>query len=378
METVFRLLKSQTGFQMRKELGTVFFIFIVHQLLVFSTIYLSRILYAKPGESKSFYEIITENTIHWDGKWFLTIAENGYTLQSSAFFPLYPGLIRVFSDFGFDPVVSGLIISNTAFFISCWLLYKLVSIDWEPGIAVETLWYMTLFPTSFFFNVVYSESLFMLFVLLTFYGTRTGRWWLAGAAGLLAALTRNTGFFLAVPAAYEYLSYKEYKIRKIGLNILWIGLIPLGLCIYMIYLARVVDDPLGFMTAQKFWQRSFTYPWQSLNLTLKNIFIDFGRGRNLLDLSFTILGFGAALVSARKIRFSYWIYMVMGLFLPLWAASPHAGLFSMPRFILVLFPIYLATAATVRNLNIRTALLAFYSGLLVYLGIMFSYSRWVA
>lgn len=70
--------------------------------------------------------------------------------------------------------------------------------------------------------------------------------------------------------------------------------------------------------------------------------------------------------------------MVMGLFFPLWAASPHAGLFSMPRFILVLFPIHLATAIVIRSLNIRTALLAFYSGLLVYLGILFSYSRWVA
>ncbi|HWI54314.1 MAG TPA: hypothetical protein VNT57_01370, partial [Desulfobacteria bacterium] len=118
--------------------------------------------------------------------------------------------------------------------------------------------------------------------------------------------------------------------------------------------------------------------WQALYLTMKNILTDFGRGRNFLDLIFTILGFGAAAFSVRKIRFSYWIYMVMGLILPLWAASPHAGLFSMPRFVLVLFPVHLATAVSIRSLNIRTALLAFYSGLLVYLGIMFSNSRWVA
>lgn len=378
METVLKSLKSHIGLLKAWESKTVIFIFAVHQLLVFSIIYLSRILYAEPGKSKTFYEVITANAVHWDGRWYLKIVEKGYTLEASAFFPLFPGLIRLLSDYGFDPVESGLFISNTAFFMACWFLYKLVSCDWETGAAVETLWYMVLFPTSFFFNMVYSESLFLLLVVLTFYGSRTGRWWLSGVAGLLASMTRNTGVLLIIPVLYEYLASLEFKLKKVDLNILWVGLMPVGLVVYMAYLAKIVGDPLGFITAQKFWLRSFSYPWQAVYLTLKNIHADFQRGRNFLDLLFTVLGIWAAVASVRKIRFSYWIYMVMGLFVPMWAASPYAGLYSMPRFILVLFPVYIVTALFIKSMNVRTALLAFYSGLLVYLGLMFSYSRWVA
>lgn len=358
--------------------GNVLFIFFTHQILVFFTIYLGRTLYTRPGQTKTFYEVVTENLTHWDGKWFLKIAEQGYDAQSAAFFPLYPGLLKFFLSRGFNPVEAGLLISNVAFLISCWLLYKLVNLDYSREEAAESVWYMALFPTSFFFNAVYSESVYLVLVLLAFYSARRRLWWVSGLAGMLASITRNTGVLLIIPLFYEYLIQSEFSFRKIRPGILWLGLIPAGLVVYITYLYYTLGDPLAFVSAQQYWGRSFSYPWQAVYKTLINIYSDFYRGRNLLDLVFATWAVILLLSSLRKIRFSYLIYTFLGLLVPLWAASPYAGLFSMPRFVLALFPLFIAGARLIKDLNMRTAVIAFHSGLLVYLGVMFSFSRWVA
>src|SRR5687767_8468695 len=68
-----------------------------------------------------------------------------------------------------------------------------------------TVLLVALFPTGFFLLAPYPEALFLALTVASLYLARQGRWWLAGLAGLLAALTRFQGAFLALPLAYEYL-----------------------------------------------------------------------------------------------------------------------------------------------------------------------------
>ena len=63
--------------------------------------------------------------------------------------------------------------------------------------ALWTVVFLSVFPTAFFFQAIYSESLFLLLSVACFLAARRGRWALAGAAGFLASLTRNTGLLLA-------------------------------------------------------------------------------------------------------------------------------------------------------------------------------------
>ena len=76
----------------------------------------------------------------WDSSWYLSIAGGGYSAGESlgnaysnmAFFPLYPGLVRLLT-FWFPPSIqsptllltAGLMISNLCFFASIVLLYAL-------------------------------------------------------------------------------------------------------------------------------------------------------------------------------------------------------------------------------------------------------------
>ncbi len=357
---------------------TILYIYAVHQGLLFGAVYLSHSLSAVTRSNQTGFAVVTENLSHWDGRWYLRIAENGYNAKSAAFFPFYPAVIRLLKEFTIEPVVGGLLVSNLAFLAVCIFFYKLVRLDYDRQVSARALWYLALFPTAFYFSTLYAESVFLAFVLFAFYAARTGRWWIAGFCGMLAGLTRNLGVFLLAPLLYEYLARNDFKLRAVRPDLAWLGLIPVGPVIFMVYLWQVLGNPLAFLTAQKFWHRSFAFPWEAVYRACLNILTDYNPGRNLLDLLFTVLAGLLIGLAGRKIRFSYLLYLLIGLLIPLCSTAPQAGLYSMPRFVLVLFPIYLILAGRVRSAWFHGLTLALFTGSLVCLSIIFSYSGWVA
>ena len=140
---------------------------------------------------------------HWDGVWFVRIAADGYRAHwdSQAFFPLYPLLVRALAAGVGDYVVAGLIVSLAAYAGAMVVLFRLARAELGPRVALWSVVLVSVFPTALFFQAVYSEALFLLLTLLAFWWARGGRWALAGAAGLLAVLTRSTGLLLVLPLA---------------------------------------------------------------------------------------------------------------------------------------------------------------------------------
>ncbi len=65
------------------------------------------------------------------------------------------------------------------------------------------MWLLALAPPAFVLVMGYTEALAGLLAIITFYGLRSGRWWLAAVAGLLSGLCRPPGVLLAVPALIE-------------------------------------------------------------------------------------------------------------------------------------------------------------------------------
>ena len=114
----------------------------------------------------------------------------------------------------------------------------------------------------------------------------------------------------------------------------------LGLGAWMAFLGVTFHDPLAFVHAQKGWDRSLELPWDT--------FLQFFDGKltlstglhSLTDLAFTLLGIGVALLAWRWLRPSYALYMTALLLVPLTTGT----LLSMPRFVLVMFPMYLVLA----------------------------------
>src|SRR5207249_1898103 len=136
----------------------------------------------------------------FDGLWFLRIATKGYVNGdgSAAFFPLYPLAIRAVSFLiGGHPFAASLIVSNLAFLAALLVLYFLTSSELSQSAARKAVMYISVFPTAFFFLAPYSESLFLLLSVSSFWAARRRKWPLAALLGALAAATRSLGILIA-------------------------------------------------------------------------------------------------------------------------------------------------------------------------------------
>ena len=200
---------------------------------------------------------------HWDGVWLIKIAISGYADEggSTAFFPLLPSLLRYVGIlFGGNLVITGIVISLVCFGGSAWLLHRLVRTDFDEAIASRTVVYLAIGPLSFFFQAVYTESLFLLLSLACFVFAREGRLRLAGVMGLLAVLTRSTGVLLLIPMTYYYYQQRDWQLRRTDSHVANLLMIPEGLLVWMTYLSLAFGNPFSFAGAQTQWARMLAAP----------------------------------------------------------------------------------------------------------------------
>jgi len=182
----------------------------------------------------------------WDAVHYLDIATQGYQGTDMAFFPLYPFLIRVLGSLAGNHVIAGLVVSNVSFFFGLLFLYKLLEHEYDRSVARRAIFYVSIFPTAVFFSAVYSESLFFMLTVASFYYMRSHRWWLAGAIGLFAAMTRVEGVLLAVPFLIEWFAQYRTSLAAGLRSLVPVALMPVGLVLYMGYLWVLRGDPLYF------------------------------------------------------------------------------------------------------------------------------------
>ncbi len=280
---------------------------------------------------------------NFDGVHYLTIAERGYYQFQQAFFPFYPYLMRSLAIFVKNYLLSGFLISHLCFLAALVLLYKLARLDLKENQAKRVLFYLLIFPTSFFFGGIYTESLFLLLVLGAFYAARKGQWGMAGVLGAMASATRFIGIFLFPALLVEWFQQNEKLKKKKLTSLLPLFLIGLGLLIYMGYLRQTVSDPLYFIHVQPFFgaQRTggkiillYQVFWRYLKMlvtvekmtpTYFTVILEF-----LTGLLFLFLSIFAYL----RLRLSYFTFMILAYLTPTLTGT----LSSLPRYVLVCFP----------------------------------------
>ncbi|MEV4418718.1 mannosyltransferase family protein [Patulibacter sp. NPDC049589] len=137
----------------------------------------------------------------WDAVWFLDIANHGYPtsyLPRTAFFPLYPGLLRAGSVVG-SPLLAGLLISTVCAYGGAMLLHRMTELELGRRAARASVWVLLVFPGSLWLTAVYSEGLFLLISVGCLYAARERQWMVVAVLGALAATTRSAGIVLVVP-----------------------------------------------------------------------------------------------------------------------------------------------------------------------------------
>lgn len=397
----------------KKSFGILFFVLIAWRILLGLTAYLSPQLLPYKGDFP-YVNFILElsNLPQWiyshanfDGVHYVIIAQEGYHYAqwSEAFFPMFPILMHIVTRvFHVHAILGGMYVSNffAVLFFSLFFIY--VKQRFSEKLAFQSLLTLLLFPTSYYFITVYSESLFLCFVVSSFLFARNKHWFFAGACVAIASATRVVGIFLIPALAIELFlqqneitretSYRQaFDILKNFILKNWLGLIGIslgfiGLSSYMYFLWIRHADPLYFFHIQSEFgsirQESLVlFPqviWRYIKILITARPFDFKYYSYFQDIFLslsTLLILTIGLVKRKyKAKISELVFSFMAFFLP-----PLTGTFSsMPRYVLVCFPIFFLIPQLLKK-RWQFYLYLACSGLLLLLNtVLFMQGNWIA
>ncbi len=334
--------------------------------------------------------------MRWDGRWYVLIAEQGYQNEAlAAFYPVYPAVIWAFTSLftlGIkNPALVGLfgiIISSISTLAAGIILYKLFSLDYQTKVSRLSVFYLLIFPTSFFLFAVYTESLFLALAAGSFYLARKDFWFWSILAASAAVLTKNQGILLVFALAVEYGYGKKWRIEKLAKHLHYFLLPALLFLVWCLFNYIRFGNPIQFLISnQKYWERYFAWPWQTLVTAVESVFSD--DSANLintiaLEIPVTLLfiflaGFGLWLVKKGRFRFSYWVYFILCLLQPLSLPRAEGPLYALPRYLIIIFPAFVLLALVAQRYRIAHYLYVFLCLPILFLEtILFNLAFWVA
>jgi hypothetical protein len=257
----------------------------------------------------------------------------------------------LFNIFTGDSLVSGVLIANSALLLAMMFLYSLVQIDWGDAIAARSVWYMLIFPASFFGSAIYTESLFLLGAIGALYLARRGSWLGAGLMGVLTALTRLLGVLVGPLLVVEWWVQRRQRPTETQpprVGVLAGLLVPLGTLAYMLYLRLSFGDLFAFAHASAAWGRQPQSPFATLlDLVqrpaegwLAGILAGHIQVDNWIDLAAVILFTTLGIVLLAKRRWAEGVFVLLGALLPLSSGL----LMSQRRYMWALFPAFILLA----------------------------------
>src|SRR3989344_33146 len=292
--------------------------------------------------------------INFDGEHYLDIAYSGYKSLTYFYFPVFPYLTKLVSNFTNNDFAgtawTGLLVSNIAFVTGLLGLTSLIKLDFKEKLVRPTLLLLLFFPTSFYFGSFYSESLFFALVIWSFYFARKKKWLLAGLFGAFSTATRVVGIALFPALIVE--AILQWKEKKGNLKLAMISAfsVMLGIIYYSSILDAKTGDPLEFFHSVEIFgsQRAagfillpqvfYRYLFKILpNINYEYFPAVFTTFLELLTASTFLL---LVIVSFFKLRLSYALYSAIVYLIPTFSGSFS----SFPRYVLVIFPVFILSA----------------------------------
>lgn len=291
---------------------------------------------------------------HWDGGWYLLIAESGYSRAlpaagtppqtDLAFFPMFPLLIRLTSDItGLSAFRSAVLLNLLLGTLSAILVWLLARHLGDRAFADRATALYAFFPASFVLTMVYSETLMLVLAALCLYAL-VRRWWLvAGVAAAIATATRPNAIALcvacAVGSALAILHRREWRSVVAPLCS------PIGLLAFSAYLALHTGDPLMWLKAQQSgWGQGFDGGWALVKATGRQL-ADPGSDLNEVAAALSLVFVAVAFVLLARWRPPGVLTAYAAVVIALGYLSPTLS--SRPRFAMTAFPLILAVGARI-------------------------------
>jgi hypothetical protein len=286
----------------------------------------------------------------WDALWYQRIAEHGYGAgdATGTFFPLYPLLARLTAVALRDVVLAELVLSTLAFCIGVYALHRLVSLHRRPRVATLAVLLLVFFPTGFYLHAPYTESLFLAVTVVAFWGLATRRSGVAAVAAGLAALTRPHGVLLALPLAIAAATGPQRPAQRAA----WLAasFVPVAAFAGAVMAPMVLAGERSTAFAlQGRWGARTVQPWEALADSAAHIARtgDPIETLNLVSLvGFTLL----AMVVWRTRAAGEAAYVTASLLvLSSRELANLSPLMSVSRYVIVLFPCFIAAATVLER-----------------------------
>lgn len=316
---------------------------------------------------------------HFDGEHYARLASNGYlnppNNMSPAFFPLYPLLMRGFAALFGGPIsievlaLWGLLVSLLVLPFAMYFVYRIAEQEAGVRAAQGAVLALAFFPTTFYLNATYTESLFLALSAGAIWAARVRKdLFLACLFAGLATSTRNVGVFLVLPLAYEW-------SRNFGYYRWWRGsylaLAPSGLVAYMGYQWWKFGSPFLFYTDQKDWNREATGPlltisnawheaWDGVgwlfdppirivDLKPDQLIMQLNSANSTYNFVFLILAVVLLVAGLRVLSPGLWAYAFLVSIFPSFFGAPGTTLMGLSRYVLVAFPLFIVLGALLKN-----------------------------
>ncbi|TMV44125.1 hypothetical protein FE783_33590 [Paenibacillus mesophilus] len=304
--------------------------------------------------------------VKFDSFAYLNIAANGYDAYridephspaNWVFFPLYPLLIfalgKAVALIGtVNPAILGGILSNLLFFLALIYLYAIClqqRLDERKARTVLIL--MLLYPTSIFYSLPYTESLFLMLSAASIYYACDKKYALAFLAASLSTVTRVPGFInlffvLGTVVLDEGFTFSKRYFRYALYSLL--SLIPMG--IYLLYMKWLTGDLLAPFHEQISWYRLSAVPFANyINYFIKPYFMAPGGWDNgliafVISTAVFIVYLGYLIVQWKKLfrepkQLLMWVYGALLIIIPF--SSQPWYLASVVRYMMICIPFFL-------------------------------------
>jgi hypothetical protein len=282
----------------------------------------------------------------WDGRWYRMVASRGYLpiprhQSDTAFFPLYPALLRLLHATGVSLNAAGLILANAALLVALIALYELARCWVDGAAARRAAVYAAVFPVGYVFSMVYPEALVLAGMAIAALCAARGRWGAAAVTAALAALTRPEALLLVLPLGFLAVrtwAALEPRIRARALTaVLAAPAAIAGVCLYD---WRTFGDPIAFSSAQREWGRSFEL--DGPRRAVKELANSFGTSNVWLfrDAAFCVLYLLLLVAAVRLVPGSWIAAAALMVIVPVWSGSFTSD----ARFGLVAPPVYIGLA----------------------------------
>ncbi len=280
----------------------------------------------------------------WDTLHYQAIAERGYEAFDIALFvpPLLPWAMRALAPLvGGNTLLAGILISSAAYLGVLFALLRLAQEETgDRQAARRATMYLAFFPTAFFFLADYTESLFLLAVVLTMWAARRSRWIWAGVWGGVACLTRLPALLIVVPLAYA--AWDSWRReRRAGPWMAPSIALALGLLFPLYVWLGLGKAPWApFMVQVARFGGGFVLPGANLLASMRLILSGGAFITDILDFVFLLAFVVLAVPVWRRLPRLYSVYYLSFLLLYLTRQGGSEPLVGMVRYVLALFPAF--------------------------------------